>query len=235
MRHQTEPVHSEPAGSHTDTGRRDTHPAFGVAVIQRPSGTGRALFQSDLMHQQTITLTVHRADRTRDLNHDWVHPREALIEIEMSFAQWGSLVSSAGLGSGVPVTIRMTESEPYVPLIPYEPRIAESVAETKGAVSRLLARARETLAAVEEAVDQKKGVRALREALRLHHAAVHGAENNAVFAVRSLTDAAERVTGQAKSDIEAFILDASQRTGLPTPVVAPELSIAEQPQKTLEG
>src|SRR6478735_12174096 len=106
---QTEPVHSEPRGR--DDGIVDTHPAFGVAVVTRGSGSGQALFQSDLLHRETITLRVHRAERTRMLAHDWTHPLEELVEVEFSLSQWGALVSSIGIGSGVPCTIRRTESE----------------------------------------------------------------------------------------------------------------------------
>ncbi|MDZ4235137.1 MAG: hypothetical protein U1C73_15565, partial [Dietzia sp.] len=37
---------------------RETHPAFDVAVVTRGSGTGRPLFQSDLLHNETISLRI---------------------------------------------------------------------------------------------------------------------------------------------------------------------------------
>ena len=220
----TEPIHSEPDER---SGRRDTHPAFGTATVARSSGTPRTLFQSDLRHNETITLRISTAERIRDLNHDWVHQRKALIEVEMSLAQWGSLVSSIGIGSGVPVTLRHTESTVRVPDLPYEPRIAESVAETKGTVAKLLARAQETLAALEAAVEGKQGVKAVRDALRNHRATIANAESNAEFAVTSLTRAAETVTSQARADIEAQILTAQMITGTRASIAAPEMSALE--------
>ena len=83
----------------TDRGRVDEHPAFGVAVLSRRHSTpGQVLFQSDVAHQET--LSIRRAERVRDLKRDWVHAEE-LVEIEMSTAQWGALVSSIGMGSGI--------------------------------------------------------------------------------------------------------------------------------------
>lgn len=210
-----------------DRGRRDTHPAFGVAVVVRSSGSPRALFQSDLRHNETIRLSIHTADRMRDLNRDWVHPRRELIEVEMSLAQWGAVVSSVGLGSGVPVTIRRTETDVYVPEIPYEPRIAENVTETRDAVRKLLAHARETLAELEDAIESKKGIRATRDALRNHHFAVQNAEANAAFAVTSLTEAAESVVSQARSDIESQILQAQYVTGTEASIEAPTVDLRE--------
>lgn len=224
-RRKTEPVTSEERDG--DRGREDTHPAFGVAVVNRSSGTSRTLFQSDLRHRDTIHLSIRRAERIRDLNRDWVHPRDELIEVEMSLAQWGALVSSIGIGSGVPVTLRRTEQDVRVPEIPFEPRIAASVAETRGAVARLLARARESFEAVTDAVEGRRGVKAIRDALRTHQSVLNNAESNAAFAVTSLAEAAEDVTSQAKADIEAHILSAMALTGAPASIEAPPLDLYE--------
>lgn len=142
----------------------ETHPAFGVATVTRAQGTPRALFQSDLKHSETITLTVLTAERGRSLMHDWVHHRKTLVEIEMSLAQWGALVSAMGIGSGVPVTIRHTETQVYVDDLPYEPRIGTVVDEAKGAVGKLMERVKEKYAVLRAAVDEKQGVKAVSQA-----------------------------------------------------------------------
>lgn len=210
--------------------KRETHPAFAVAVVSRRSGTPRTLFQSDLRHNETITLSIELADRTRDLNHDWVHPGKKLVEIEMSLAQWGSLVSSIGLGSGVPVTLRRRETEQDIPGITYEPRIAENVRETRGVVGRLMENIRSKFADVEDAFESKKGVKAMREAIRSLGITIGNTEDNAAFAVKSLAGQAESVVAQARSDIESHILSAAMITGLQSPVLSPELggSLFEQ-------
>lgn len=205
-------------------GYTDSHPSFAVATVARSSGTPRTLFQSDLRHNETISFSIRRATRDRHLNRDWVFPRQNLIEVEMSLAQWGALVSSVGIGSGVPVTLRATESDWDIPELPYEPRIAESITETNGAVGKMLERARVTLAALEAAIEGKLGAKATREALRAHRLAVEGAENNAAFAVKSLKEAAETVTSQARADIEAQILNAQMLTGHQASIEAPHIT-----------
>lgn len=209
-------------------GVEETHPAFGTAVVTRGSGSAVALFQSDVLHQQTITLSIRRATRIRDLNRDWVHPeREELIEVEMSLAQWGALVSSQGIGSGVPVTIRRTQNDPFVPELPYQPRLKTSLDEVKATVGKLFSRAKETLAAVEDAVEGKQGVRAVRDALRLHGHVLDGAARNAAFAVQSMTEAGEHVTSQVRADIEAQILSAGRLVDSGAEIAAPEIRFAE--------
>jgi hypothetical protein len=205
---------------------RETHPAFAVVSVTRSSGTPRALFQSDLRHQETIMLTISEAERIRDLNHDRVHPTRELVEIEMSLAQWGSVVSSIGLGSGVPVTLRRGETLGRVVGLPHLPRIRKNLDEVNSAVDKVLERAMESFAVLTEAIDGKKGVRAIREALRSHGFSLSGAKNNAIFAVTSLAEAAEFVTSQARADIEAHILAASRQTGQAPSI---EASVFEPP------
>ncbi|KOT57092.1 MULTISPECIES: hypothetical protein [Streptomyces] len=191
----------------------EIHPAFGVAVVRRRSGGGRSLFQSDLLHNETISLSVHEATRRRDLSHDWVHPGRELVEIEMSLAQWGSLVSSTGLGSGVPVTIRRTEHDAFVPQIPHRPRTTESLREVREVTGRMYAEVRAATAALHEAIHEKKGVKATKEALNALERAVAGAGSNAQFTVDSLVEAGEQVVAQARADIEAHALEVVRRTG----------------------
>jgi hypothetical protein len=227
-------VYEAVTGHHDKGDYREEHPAFGVVAVTRGHGTPRALFQSDLTHSETITLSIHRAERGRSLMHDWVHPRKELIEVEMSLAQWGAVVSSIGIGSGVPVTIRRTESEVYVDDLPYEPRIATVVDEAKASVGKLVERIRDKYSAVREAFDDKQGIKAQRQALDSLGYAISGVESNAEFAVQSVTRAAEQVTSQAKSDIEAHILSAAQITGLTAPVQVPEL-MQDEPVRELEA
>lgn len=223
---QEEPVVSKPSstgGGHN--GVVETHPAFGVAVVTRSSGSPRSLFQSDVLHHQVITLSIQTADRTRDLNHDWVHSRDTLVEVELSLAQWGALVSSVGLGSGVPVTIRRTESRAFVPTLPYQPRIKASLGEVTGSIDKLFARAKETLETLADAIENKKGVRAVRDALRMHSSTITNASNNSEFAVTSLAEAGEKVTSQVRADIESQILAAARLTGNRGAINAPEIHL----------
>lgn len=202
-------------------GFRQTHPAFGTVIVTRSSGGSGVLFQSDLRHRETITLRIDTAERVRDLHHDWLHPRETLVEVEMSLAQWGALVSSIGIGSGVPVTIRRTENLNPVPELPFEPRIRANLAEVDGKIDQLTEQVRHRLEVVTEAFEQKRGVRAMRAALADLRASVANMKSNSRFAVDSLAEAAETVTAQAKADLEAHVLAAIRATGVRAPIDVP--------------
>lgn len=192
----------------------ETHPSFGVAIVNRTSSSpGAPMFQSDLLHREYITLRIETATRSRDLNHDWVHPRDGLVEVRMSLAQWGSLVSSMGIGSGVPVTLIRTETSGRIPEPPYEPRMKENLVEVDGAVAKLLEAADASFTELSGAIEGKKGVKAVREALRNHGFNLKNARANAKYAVKTLTDAAEHVVSNARADIESSILNAARLTG----------------------
>ena len=201
----------------------ETHPAFALAAVTRAQGTPRTLFQSEIQHSHTVTLSIRRAERARQLNRDWLFPRQELIEIEMSEAQWGALVSSVGIGSGVPVTLRATESDPIVPGLSFEPRLETSVDEARAAVGKLLKEARESLAALVEAVETRAGSRAFKDALSRHQAVLRNAEANAAFAVKSLNEATENVLAQARSDFETQVLASAQALGLEDAIGRPQL------------
>lgn len=197
----------------TDERGYQTHPAFGTATVMRPSGLGSVLFQSDIKHQHTVTLTIAHADRKRDLNRDWVHSGKQIIEIEMSQAQWAELVASGGIGGGVPVTIRQDASG-LVPGLPYQPRTEASRQEVANAVQKMLGDLVEKVENLKSASDSKAGVKAMREAIRQVDLAVAGAANRAVFATQSMEEAIETMVANATADINATIADAAARKGL---------------------
>lgn len=225
----TEPVKREvstgPGGGESV---QETHPAFGLASVTRSTGTSTPLFQSDVLHNTTVHLTISGAERGRHLNRDYVHGRESIVELEMSMAQWGALVSSVGIGSGVPVTIRRTQLIDVVPDLAYEPRMQQNVTEVHTSIDKLMERSRSTLEDLTEAIEGKKGARAIREALSAHTGSITHAANNADFAVKKLVDAGEQVTSQVRADIESQILEAERfAVGTGSSIVAPEVRLGE--------
>lgn len=202
----------------------ESHPSFGVAIVSRVSSSpGASMFQSDLLHSQYISLRIARASRTRALSSDWVHPDEELLEVRMSLAQWGALVSAIGIGSGVPVTIVRTESAVRVEEPPFEPRMQKNLEEVDAAVGIVLEKSKAALSKLTETIEDKGGAKAIREALTGLNSALGNAESNSRFAVDMLAEAAEMVVSQARSDIEASILAAQALTGGQASVEAPSV------------
>lgn len=203
----------------------ENHPAFGVASVTRSQGTPRTLFQSDLQHNHTINLTISGAKRRRDLNSDFVHPADSIVEVEMSLAQWGALVSSMGIGSGVPVTIRRRPEERSAATggLPYEPRMVANLNEVRTTTEQTLAGVQEAFDDLDEAIETKAGVKVIRQKRQHLRSAIANAGPNAEYAVKSLIRASDAVVSQARADVESHVLQAAQLTGT-SPVQAPMLN-----------
>lgn len=186
---------------------REAHPAFGMARVNRRTSTpGAVLYDSEIRHGSTVVLTVSRGVRERDLNRDWLYATEDLVEVEMSEAQWGALVSSFGQGSGVPVTIRHTESEHSVAPIPFEPRLALSTEETRSATVKAVA----SIKAAAEVVAEKPTKANIRSLM----SAIENAGPNVEYASRTLSEHVENVVTKAKYDIEAMVSRHAEAIGL---------------------
>lgn len=207
----------------------ESHPSFGVVTVNRTSigGPGTPLFQSDLKHHDTIRLVIHTAERKRDLNHDYVHPRNHLVEIEMSLAQWASVISSQGIGSGTPVTLRYIAGQGRIEEPPFAPRIQESIKEVEGATEKLLAKITQDFLVLTDAIETKRGAKAVNEALRVLKFAIANAKDNSSFAVQSMANAAEKLVNNAKADIESAVLEAQRITGGQASIEVPQVRPGE--------
>lgn len=205
-----------------DTRGDEHHPQYGTVTVTRAQGTPRNLFDSDIKHTTTVSLTVSTATRARDLNRDWIHTRDTIVEIEMSQAQWAAVVSSVGLGTGVPVTLRRTRENPRIPDAPYKPRLEESHNEVTGSVDKLLSNIRDAMDELNRVEENKAGIKERRRARQALDVAIANATGNAEFAVKSMEKAAERVVTQSKADIETAVAQARHLTGI-TLAPAPNL------------
>ena len=205
------PIEEPTLNQHGD----ETHPAFGMISAARMTSTpGAVLFDSDIKHGNTVRITVNRATRKRDLNHDWIHASNRdLIEVELSEAQWASFVSSMNT-SGVPCTIRRTETDWQIPGLEYDPRLAHSMGEVKTAAAKAFGKIREARDAYEQALAEKAPAKERNQKLRDLHYAIENSGANMHFAAKTLVEHTENVVQKARADIEAMVATEAQRLGL---------------------
>lgn len=195
---------------------RHDHPAFGVATVHRGRTGGQPpkLFGSDAKANSSVTLTINRAARERSLHSDRELATDQLVSLTMTEGQWGALVTSAGIGSGVPVTLDFTERDGNLPGIEEAPRIQESLNELRSSVGEMLTDMKESLADLEDAVESKAGIRVTREALRRHRANLANAESNSEFVARSAYETAENVLDRLRADIDSQMAESARSVGL---------------------
>lgn len=216
----------EPQEPTLDKWGAEVHPAFGMITAHRVSHSspGAVLFDSDIKHQHTVVLTIMRASRKRDLNHDWIHPGEAVSEVEMSEAQWASFVSAMNT-TGVPCTLRRVADDWGIPDVPYDPRLAHSMRETTEAADRMYDNVREVLERVKE--------KPTKANLRDLEIAIDNAKPNVEFAGRTLAKHAENVVQRARADIEAIVTHKAAQLGIDPAGMTDALAIGPSEPKAL--
>jgi hypothetical protein len=189
----------------------ESHESWITLVLSKVSAQpGQRLFDSEITHTRYITMTVCRCTRTRDLNHDWKHAEQTLMEVGMSHAQWGAFVSAFGDGGGVPATL-FRDHCGVVAQAPHESRMAESAREVHDAGNSALAEIQEGYSALEEAFERGAGKREMRDLIRSLKARIANAPANMGFAAESLTKHVENVVTKARSDVEAMAVAAAER------------------------
>jgi ElaB/YqjD/DUF883 family membrane-anchored ribosome-binding protein len=196
----------------------ETHPSFGVVSLSRGqwSGGGVQLFGSPLeAHQTTIALRVCRADRSHALGSEWIHGRDAIVEVLLSPMQYAELLTTMNVGQGVPCTIRHVQGED----IPELPRLTTERANVKDEFKhemrdlgdRLDKFASEATEILTKRGDIKKTEReALHQRIKM---LIQDVRSNMPFMLEQFDKATDRVTTAAKADIDAFVTTAVTMLG----------------------
>lgn len=197
-----------------------THPSYGMVGFSRAHVGGGSrhryrLFGSPLNdHHTIVTLTVKRAEMQTDLDREWYHGTDELIEVEMSAAQFAELLTSMNVGDGVPCTIRhvLMQESPRPPNIETESErvrvdFVSKIAQLRQRVKDVTTRINAELA---KSVPEKK-----RRSWEIDLGLIlQEVESHWPFVVDQFQNAAERVVSAAKGEIDAFVTHAVHVTGI---------------------
>lgn len=132
--------------------------------------------------------------------------RGDIIEVDMSAAQFAELLTTANVGLGVPCTIRYVNNEK----IEDPPEIPQEIEKVRTHFKTRMKEATEDLKVnqkrVQELLEKKSLSQAdRREILESITAVRRHLEANTPFYLEMFEEAAERVVGHAKAEIDAFV------------------------------
>lgn len=201
--------------------RIQTHPAFGLVKTSRVHTTGIRLFDSELEHSEYIEIGVYEAELS--LDNERTRPqrssnRKPLVEIRLSQAQWAALVSSFGVGEGVPCTIsyKTIGDSIRVHNIAAQKSIREKFNEQiKVAADNEIARLNQQVSDLGELVKKgRAGKRELEELYRKLASAVANLPENLCFATELMQEQMDEIVSSGKAEIEAYVAGAVMRKGL---------------------
>ncbi|EIX9776766.1 TPA: hypothetical protein L9B97_004621 [Klebsiella pneumoniae] len=220
-----------------------THPAFGLVRVGRVNSSGTNLFDSDIDHRELIELTFHTAAIEQDGYSNRVtkgEDRSPLLVARLSAAQWAAMVSSFGVGEGVPCTLSKIRDGKLVHL----PEIEKSETMHERFSNDIAARVSKDITRIEAITDKlgsliasgKIGKRDLRDIYDSLSSAVNNLPGNMAFGAELTQEAVDKIVASGKAEVEAYIAGAAMRLGLEQMVTTgPELNINEDILKMLES
>jgi hypothetical protein len=214
-----EPTETQTIGNSGDVSITTSHPAFGQVVITRSSGNSE-LYGSDFIHHNTIRLEVRHSEQIREISHTWNFPKGTIVEFELSEAQWATLVSAIGMGSGVPCTIRYTEKDGQIPHLPRTDTRKMFDEELKTQLAKMSERIKTSITEVEANVAGLS--KAKRDAiLNSLHRLEQDVRSSLPYIARQFDAHMETTVEKSKTEIHAYMNNAMRNTGLAALNVTP--------------
>ena len=184
----------------------ETHPSYGQVQVSRVSGH-TSLFGSPFKHQHYMTLSIGRSSRQRSHGHDWHFGgnRGELVEVALSEAQWAHMVSSVGMGGGVPCTLQYVGGQRQDPCPEQAEveRFHEDIERDAQQAMKFMAVAMDKMKAL---IDDKAPSKEKRkEVLEALSTAQRKMSDAAPFMVKQLAEHMEKVVLAAKTEVESYV------------------------------
>jgi hypothetical protein len=82
-----------------------SHESFGQIQFARTTGKGTNFYGSELPQDNYITMRVHQSEIHRGITQDNYYPKEQILKLRMSSAQFSEMITSMNCSFGVPCTI----------------------------------------------------------------------------------------------------------------------------------
>lgn len=196
-------------------GEKFEHPSFGTIRINRVNSSGTRLFDSALKHEHYMEIEISTAVLNRNLHHNWVFPRDSIVTIALSEAQWARFVSSIGIGGGVPCTIKYRGYEAVEPP-PVDLNTRDTfVKEVKEQMSEVCTSLGDALKKAEE-IKKKKTVNKgdVAELVKVIERLQTELLSNIPWAQQVFEETTEKTVEAAKAEAEAHMHMAIQRLGM---------------------
>ncbi|HFU2857267.1 TPA: hypothetical protein ACGQ50_000807 [Enterobacter cloacae] len=197
-----------------------THPAFGMVTVNRQHTNRATLHASDLNHQELVNLAIYEG---KVVEHDGVTRYTTtrnvpLVEITMSPAQWAAMITSFGMGEGVPCTLNYKRDGKAVRLPEIEP-----VESTRQRFDRMIEEsARRQLEKMHVVLEQvsalaakgKAGKKELAELERTMSITLGNLPLNLAYTSTIIQEQMDGIVSAGKAELEATALGVAARLGL---------------------
>lgn len=192
------------------------HESYGMIGITHTScSKGVPMFGSSIKHDRWITLRIKRANVERDLNHEWYHGKETLIEVSLSAAQFAQFITTPNIGDGIPCTIKKVGTK-RMEEPPYRGQNEMFNQELQEDFKKAMADSDSLISEAEEML-LSKGPMNVSDKKKLHRKLfklVQHIKANMPFLHKQFTRSMDKTVSVAKAEIEEFYTSAVRRLGI---------------------
>jgi hypothetical protein len=187
-------------------GKEEEHPSYGAITISRvTSGRAEPLFGSSIKHSTFIRLRIHKSSLRRNLNTDRHFAGDHIVEVDLSPAQFAEAITSHGLGSGTPCTIRSIHGK-QVPSPTIVSKQEQFAAEFADDVKKVGTKLDNVIAEMQKFCEQPNfGKRERQEFLKRLENIRMEISSNMPFVAEQFTEQMHQTVHEAKSEVEAFV------------------------------
>ena len=214
-------------GADDDRGEDEVHESYGVVTVSRYSGHTN-LFDVSTPQQHFIGLRVHEAIRYRNLSKDRVHGRKEIIEIWLSETQFARMLSSIGVGEGVPCTIHRVQGKEMKEPPPNDmgAKLKLDMKRKTERISNLMREMDEILTALtQEKRVSKKQLKEVQD--RMYHARMN-LDKNMPYILDQAVEQLEGAIAEARANIDAYQKHQAMKLGLSVVTAAAALAEGEE-------
>lgn len=183
----------------------ETHPSYAMLSFTRSSSTGIGLFGSSIPHENVIRMVLKRGSERRVNNESWYCGEDTIASVEMSYSQFAEAISSFGIGDGVPVTLKYTETDGSIqpPSIPD----TRDIIETE--FLQHINKCRKDAVSAKKKAEAIVGKRTLtksdkEELMGLMSSLVMDVGSNTEFLIEQFRKQMDKTITEAKGEVEAF-------------------------------
>ena len=194
----------------------ETHESYGLIGCSRISGGTRNLFGSSINHSNTISLRIKTATKQRHNDRDWYFGRKQLIEVEMSQTQFAEMITSIGVGDGVPCTLRYVNNWDRIPDPPDVNQRLVFEKEFKNHIKKI---EESCLNEIKSSKDMllRKGSITKKEREYISNnidRLLNIIGDHIPFIQKSFNEAMDKTVSEAKGEVEAFVMNKVTSLGL---------------------
>ena len=183
------------------------HPSFGTISFTRTQGGSSALFGSSIKHNNVILLRISHAEKHTANAHDYVFSRGVIVEAYMSPTQFADAITGHGSGGEAPITLQLTEKDGRIDQPSYENKRQQFEEE-------FFKRANEIVKSINETIEKAKDKKAPQWLVHDMEITKGWLKRNIPYLAEQFSEQMDKTVTEAKAEVEAYVSDIIQQTGL---------------------